>query len=421
MFALRLILESLGFAWKALKSNLLRTILSLLGVTIGIFSIIAVLTLVDSLKTNIISSLNFLGTDVIYVHKWPWGAGDRGRDWWKEYIKRPNASYSEYRFLKANMQEGQVVSIYASSESNTVKAGSNGINKIDVDGASLDYEKLFEINIDRGRYLTSAEVEGGRNVAVVGYEVAKALYPKVEDPIGLFVKIKNLRFKIVGTIKREGESFMGFSSKDYTCIIPYDAFRKIFQTGTGRWNEIGSVIGLKGFKEDVGLVELENEARGLLRVKRGLKPQKKDNFEMNRPEAVAKSLDGVFDVLGIAGWIIGGFSMLVGGFGIANIMFVSVKERTSIIGLQKSLGAKNYFILFQFLFESIFLSMIGGLSGLFLVWLLTYAPFGSLSVILSVKNIVLGLGVSSIIGLVAGIVPAAMAARMDPVLAIRAN
>ena len=142
---------------------------------------------------------------------------------------------------------------------------------------------------------------------------------------------------------------------------------------------------------------------------------------MNRPEAVAKSLDGVFDVLGIAGWIIGGFSMLVGGFGIANIMFVSVKERTSIIGLQKSLGAKNYFILFQFLFESIFLSLIGGLAGLFLVWLLTYAPFGSLKVVLSAKNIVLGLGVSSIIGLVAGIVPAAMAARMDPVLAIRAN
>ncbi len=421
MRVLRLLAESFGFAWKALRSNLLRTILSLLGVTIGIFSIIAVLTLVDSLKKNIVDSLNFLGTDVIYVHKWPWGAGDRGRDWWKEYIKRPNSSYSEYRFLKANMQAGQVVSIYAESESNTVKAGSNGINKIEVDGASLDYEKLFEINIDKGRYLTSAEVEGGRNVAVIGYEVAKALYPKVEDPIGLFVKIKNLRFKIVGTIKLEGESFMGFSSKDYTCIIPYDAFRKIYQTGTGRWNEIGSVIGLKGYKEDVGLVELESEARGLLRVKRGLKPQKKDNFEMNRPEAVAKSLDGVFDVLGIAGWIIGGFSMLVGGFGIANIMFVSVKERTSIIGLQKSLGAKNYFILFQFLFESIFLSLIGGLSGLFLVWLLTYAPFGSLKVILSVKNIVLGLGVSSIIGLVAGIVPAAMAARMDPVLAIRAN
>ena len=421
MLALKLIVESLSFAWKALRSNLLRTILSLLGVTIGIFSIIAVLTLVDSLKSNILDSLNFLGSDVIYVHKWPWGAGGKGRDWWKEYIKRPNSSYAEYRFLKNNMQTSRVVSIYASTNSNTVKAGSNGINQLEVNGASPDYEKLFEINIENGRYLTSAEVDGGRNVVVIGHEVAKALYPKSNNPVGEYVKIKNLRFKIVGVIKREGESFMGFTSKDYTCIIPYDAFRKIYQTGTGRWNEVGSVIGLKGDQSDIGLVELENEARGLLRVKRGLKPEKKDNFTMNRPEAVAKSLDGVFSILGIAGWIIGGFSMLVGGFGIANIMFVSVKERTSIIGLQKSLGAKNYFVLFQFLFESIFLSMIGGLAGLFLVWLLTFAPFGSLQVVLSVKNIILGLGVSSVIGLVAGIVPAAVAARLDPVIAIRAN
>ncbi|MBS1505422.1 MAG: ABC transporter permease [Bacteroidetes bacterium] len=421
MLVIRLIGESLGFAWRALKSNLLRTILSLLGVTIGIFSIIAVLTLVDSLKSNVLDSLNFLGSDVIYVHKWPWGAGGKSRDWWKDYIKRPNSSYAEYRFLRANMQKQQVVCIYAESESNTIKAGSNGINKIEVDGASLDYEKLFDINIERGRYLTSAEVEGGRNVVVLGAEVAKALFPKLDNPVDQYVKIKNLRFKIVGVLKREGESFIGFTSKDYSCIIPYDAFRKIYQTGTGRWNELGSVIGLKGYKTDVGLVELENEARGLLRIKRGLKPQKKDNFTMNRPEAVAKSLDGVFDVLGVAGWIIGGFSILVGGFGIANIMFVSVKERTSVIGLQKSLGAKNYFILFQFLFESVFLSLIGGLAGLFLVWLLTLAPFGSLKVILTFKNIVLGLGVSSTIGLVAGIVPAALAARMDPVIAIRST
>jgi len=158
-----------------------------------------------------------------------------------------------------------------------------------------------------------------------------------------------------------------------------------------------------------------------MRVKRGLKPSKGDNFSLNRPEAIANAIGNVFDVLSTAGWIIGGFSMLVGGFGIANIMFVSVKERTSIIGLQKSLGAKNYFILFQFLFESILLSLIGGLSGLLLVWLLTFAPFGSLQVVLSLPNIILGLGVSSTIGLVAGIVPAAVAARLDPVIAIRAN
>ncbi len=420
MLTLRLVLESLGFAWKALKSNLLRTILSLLGVTIGIFSIIAVLTLVDSLEKNIRDSLNFLGSNVIYVDKWPFTGGN-SRDWWKDYLKRPNPSYNEYRFLKANLKNGQTVSIYASTGEVTIKSKNNGINRIRLNGASLDYEKVFEVNVDKGRYFTIDEVEGGRNVVVLGYEVAQALFPKVENPIGNYVKIKNLRFSIVGVVKKEGESFMGFTSNDYSCIIPYDSYRKLYQTGSGRWNEIGSHIGLKGFDNDIGLVELESEARGAMRVRRGLKPSQKDNFELNRPEAIGNAISGVFDVLGVAGWVIGGFSMLVGGFGIANIMFVSVKERTSIIGLQKSLGAKNFFILFQFLFESIFLSLIGGLAGLFLVWLLTLAPFGSLQVVLSIKNIVLGLGVSSIIGLVAGIVPAAMAARLDPVIAIRAN
>ncbi len=420
MLTLRLILESLGFAWKALKSNLLRTILSLLGVTIGIFSIIAVLTLVDSLEKNIRDSLNFLGSDVIYVGKWPFTGGN-SRDWWKDYIKRPNPSYNEYRFLKANLKNGETVSIFADTDEITVKGDNTSINKIKLTGSSLDYDKLFEINVERGRYFTSDEVESGRSVVILGFEVAQALFPKLENPVGKYVKIKNLRFVIVGVLKREGESFIGNSSRDFSCIIPYDSFRKLYQTGTGRWNENGSDIGLKGFTNDVGLVELENETRGAMRIKRGLKPTQKDNFVLNRPEAVAKAISGVFDVLGTAGWVIGGFSMLVGGFGIANIMFVSVKERTSIIGLQKSLGAKNFFILFQFLFESIFLSLIGGLAGLFLVWLLTLAPFGSLQVVLSVKNIVLGLGVSSVVGLVAGIVPAAMAARLDPVLAIRAN
>jgi putative ABC transport system permease protein len=420
MLTIRLVFESLGFAWKALKSNILRTVLSLLGVTIGIFSIIAVLTLVDSLEKNIRDSFNFLGSDVIYVGKWPFTGGN-GRDWWKDYIKRPNVSYSEYRFLRANMKQAQTVAIYAIAGNLTAKAKNSSINQLNLRGAGPDYDRLFEMNLEEGRYLTSDEIEGGRNVVILGFEVAKALFPNEGTAIGQQVKIKSLRFNVVGVLKREGESFLGTPSNDFGCIIPYDAFRKLFQTGTGRWNELGSSVGLKGNANDVGLVELENEARGLMRVRRGLKPIQKDNFALNRPEAIANAIGSVFDVLSVAGWIIGGFSMLVGGFGIANIMFVSVKERTSIIGLQKSLGAKNYFILFQFLFESVFLSLIGGLAGLFLVWLLTLAPFGSLQVVLSVKNIVLGLGVSSIIGLVAGIVPAAMAARLDPVIAIRAN
>jgi len=256
---------------------------------------------------------------------------------------------------------------------------------------------------------------------VIGHDIAHALFPKVENPVGELVKIKNLKYKIVGIIKRQGESFLGMGSTDYECIIPYSSFRKLYNTGTGRWDELGSHIVLKGNESDLGLVQLENEMQGYLRVKRGLKPGQKDNFSVNRPEAIVKAIAGVFDVLNMAGWVIGGFSMLVGGFGIANIMFVSVKERTGIIGLQKSLGAKNYFILFQFLFESVLLSLIGGLAGLCLVWLITFIPLGSLQVTLSVSNIVLGLTVSSVIGLVAGIVPAALAARLDPVIAIRAN
>jgi putative ABC transport system permease protein len=261
----------------------------------------------------------------------------------------------------------------------------------------------------------------GKSIAIIGHEIANALFPNGETTIGKEIKVKNLKYMVVGVIKKEGQSFMGTPSNDYAVIIPYQSFRKLYQTGTGHWDETTSRIGVKGFETDIGLVELENEVRGLLRVRRGLRPTEKDNFALNRPEAIANVISGVFDVVGLAGWIIGGFSILVGGFGIANIMFVSVKERTSIIGLQKSMGAKNYFILFQFLFEAIFLSLIGGLAGLFLVYLITYIPLGDLVVTLTIKNIVLGLGVSSVIGLVSGIVPAAMAARMDPVIAIRAT
>lgn len=420
MLTIRLIFESFSFAWKALKSNILRTILSLLGVTVGIFAIIAVLTMVDSLEKNIKDSLNFLGTGVIYLDKWPYIA-EAGQEYkWWEYRRRPNLSVNEFKFLQANLKNQSVVSMYADKRNVIVKRGSNSIGQVVLNGAGTGFEKIFEINLQAGRYFTDDELEGGRNIVILGKEVANALFPD-GNAIGSDVKVRNLKFKVIAVIKREGQSFMGWSSKDYSVYIPYNSFRKLYQTGTGVWNELESTIGIKGHESDIGLVELENEIKGLLRSKRGLRPRSKDTFSINRPEAIANEISGVFDVLGLAGWVIGGFSILVGGFGIANIMFVSVKERTPIIGLQKSLGAKNFFILFQFLFEAVFLSLIGGLSGLFLVYLMTLIPFGSLVVVLTLKNIVLGLGVSSIIGLVAGIVPAAMAARLDPVAAIRAN
>lgn len=421
MLVIRLIGESFAFAWKALKSNLLRTVLSLLGVTVGIFAIIAVFTLVDSLEKNIKSSFDFLGTGVIYVGKWPFTADANGEFKWWEYWRRPTPSVNEYKFLNANLKNKSAISIYAARGNSIIRRGSNSIGQVGLRGAGEGYDEIFEVNLDAGRYFTMDEVEAGRSMAILGYEVAQALFPNGRNPEGEEIKVKNMRFKVIGVMKREGQSFLGTPSNDYTVLIPYNAFRKLYQTGTGAWNELQSSIGIKGYETDLGLVELENEVKGLLRGRRGLRPSDKDNFALNRPEAIANAIGQLFDVVGIAGWIIGGFSILVGGFGIANIMFVSVKERTSIIGLQKSLGAKNYFILFQFLFEAIFLSLIGGLGGIMLVFLLTFIPFGSLEVGLSFKNIVLGLGVSSVIGLIAGIVPAAVAARLDPVIAIRAN
>ncbi|WKZ58606.1 MAG: ABC transporter permease [Cyclobacteriaceae bacterium] len=421
MKVLRQIMESFRFAWKALRSNLLRTILSLLGVTVGIFAIIAVLTLVDSLEKNIKDSLNFIGTGVIYIEKMPWLPEEGGDYKWWEYFRRPNASYAEFKFLKQNLKNASHIAILAGRGNALIKRNSNSIGQVRLLGGSEGYEQLFEVPIEKGRYFTTDEVMGGRNVAVIGYEVAKALFPNDEDALGKTIKVRNLMYSVVGVVKQEGQSFMGNTTNDFTVIIPYNSFRKLYQTGTGRWNEIGSTIGVKGTEQDIGLVELENEVRGFLRTRRGVRPVEKDNFALNRPEAIMNVISGLFDVVGVAGWIIGGFSMLVGGFGIANIMFVSVKERTSIIGLQKSVGAKNYFILFQFLFEAIFLCLIGGFAGLFLVYLITLIPMGSLVVTLSFKNIVLGIGVSTVIGLVSGIVPAAMAARLDPVIAIRAS
>ncbi|AKD57135.1 ABC transporter permease [Spirosoma radiotolerans] len=405
--------ESFRFAWQALRSNLLRTMLSLLGVTIGIFAIIAVFTLVDSLERNIKESLSFIGDKVVYVQKWPWSFGGEYQ-WWK-YFQRPEPTYKEYKFLKEKLENAQAVVAMDFKGRVTVKNGNNSMAAL-IQGTTLDYNVISDVPVEQGRYFTQQEIDVARNVAIIGSDVAENVFPG-QDPIGKTFKISGLNFTVIGVQRKKGESILNVGGNpDIKCLIPYGSFAKMFHSINPSID-----IAIKGYDTDEGLLELESEIRGLLRTRRGVRPLQDDNFAINRPEAAAQAISGIFAVLTVAGWVIGGFSILIGGFGIANIMFVSVKERTNIIGIQKSLGAKNYVILFQFLFEAVLLSLVGGLVGILLVYLLTFMSLGSLVLQLTAANIALGLGVSSVIGILSGIIPAFSAARLDPVIAIRAK
>lgn len=415
---LRLILESLFFSFNAIIANPIRTFLSLLGVTIGIFTIIAVLSLVDSLEDSIQDSLDFLGTDNLRVEKWPWEFDNPGYEWWK-FWKRPHPTYKEYTFLKENLKNAEAVEILVFRDGLTIKYLNNSSSEVNLTGIVYESKEINDYKILSGRYYTENEIILGSNYVIIGYKIMEDLFENPDYAIGKDIKIKGVKFRVIGVFEEEGESFVGGDSFDRQMTVPFNSFKKIYRVGKKGSN---AAMIVKGNSElDPGLENLEYELRGVLRARRGLKPTEDENFAINRPEYLTGFVSAIFGTISIAGWVIGSFSIFVGGFGIANIMFVSVKERVPIIGLQKSLGAKNYFILMQFLFESSFLSIIGGVIGLIFVFLITFVDLGSFDLRISLTNVILGISISTIIGVFAGLIPAIFASRLDPVEAIRSN
>jgi len=409
---LRLLKESFGFAMNALRSNKLRTLLSLLGVTIGIFSIIAVLAAVDSLDRKISKDLSSLDKNTIYLLKFSFGPSDIPQ-WKREQF--PNVKYSEYVYLKGAMTHTDQLGYQIFTKSESIKYESNSVSAVNIVPVSHEFIDIQGLEFEKGRFYNESEANSGASVIVIGNEISKSLFEDAE-PIGKNVRLYGQRFTVIGVLKKQGSSMFG-DSDDSSAFIPVNFVRRLY--GDNNPNLTNVII----FKPEKGvdMEEYKSEISQKLRNFRGLKAGEIDDFFINVFAGFLDLIDGIIGKMNVVGWIISGFSLLVGGFGIANIMFVSVKERTNLIGIQKSLGAKNRFILFQFLFEAIILSVLGGIIGLFMVWVIALILTNVLEFefVLGAKNILLGTGLAAIIGLISGILPAIAASKLDPVEAIR--
>ncbi len=408
--------ESIRQALGQLVSNKLRTFLSLLGITIGILCIIGVKSAVDSLEDNIRGSFDKMGDDVIYIDKWPWDGGPDFK-WW-EFLKRPYPDHTDYKILTKKMQTSQLTAFYVvTGHNNTLKYRSASVERVFSMAGSYEFDELFKLEYAQGRYFSPSEYYYGSPKVVIGYEVAKELFGE-KDAVGKKIKYKGRSVEVIGVVEKSGESIINVLDFDNGIITSYPFAKNLVNLKNDKLYD--GTVALKA-KEGVSLEAVKDEATGILRSHHRIKPKAKDDFSLNQLTMISEALTPIFSTLNIAGFIIGGFALIVGMFSVANIMFVSVKERTNIIGIKMAIGAKRNMILTEFLVESVILCLLGCLIGLLLVGGLAagISSATGFDVTLSMNNVMFGLSVSVIIGILSGIIPAYNASKMDPVEAIR--
>ncbi|GAB5399020.1 MAG: ABC transporter permease [Aureisphaera sp.] len=413
---LRVLKESFNFAISALVNNKLRTFLSLLGVTIGIFSIIAVLASVDSLKKEIEGTISGLDNSTIFLCRFSFGPTEVP-EWKRDQF--PDVNYDEYMLVKKMMPDMKGISYQLNVQRETVKFEDKSVENVEMIAVTHEQTNIEDVKLSFGRFFNESESNRGATVIVIGDEIAQSLFGSAQNSIGKKIRVYGRKLTVIGTMEKEGSGLFG-DSKDVATFLPVNFMRRIYGDNNKATFPFILIKPERGVDNEEFIALLTSK----MRIIRGLKPEQMDNFFINQLQGFTDAINNMTGTMNKIGGVISLFSLLVGGFGIANIMFVSVKERTNLIGIQKSLGAKNKFIMLQFLFEAMILAIIGGLVGLFLVFigsLIASSLSGDFQFVLSPWNLFLGTLISAIIGLISGIVPAYSASRLNPVEAIRSG
>ena len=406
--------NSFKMALQELWKNKLRTFLSLFGITIGIFCIIGVLATVNSLEQNIKNEVSSLGNNTIYVDKWVYTGGP-DYPWWK-YVNRPSPKYEEIKQIKERTASAKYAAFRIAVRDRVDYQGSS-LSNVNYYGVTEDFDGIQPLQISVGRYILESEFERGANVIVIGNEIAEKIFSSAELAVDKEVTIRGKKVMIIGVIKKQGKQMIGGWDFDQSLLTPYRFARTMM-------NELRAdpVIMVQG-QDNLSSKALKDDLIGTMRAIHKLNPKQEDNFALNDINDLTESVSVAFVSLNIGGWAIAALSLIVGMFGVANIMFVTVRERTNQIGLKKAIGAKSRVILTEFLLESAFLCIIGGLIGLILVFILTQILSRLLNfpIFISIENMTMAIVICIFVGIIAGFIPARQAARMDPVVAIRSK